>query len=51
MVQAEAAFPGFLKQFLPHPIDGLESFEKMFDALENAKDAIKVYCVVGKLGR
>ena len=48
MVQAEAAFPGFLRQFLTHPIDGLESYEKMFDALTNAKDAIKVYCVVSK---
>jgi len=48
MVQAEAAFPGFLTQFLTHPIDGLESYEKMFDALTNAKDAIKVYCVVSK---
>ncbi|HEX4823893.1 MAG TPA: glucose 1-dehydrogenase [Candidatus Polarisedimenticolaceae bacterium] len=48
MVQSEAAFPGFLEQFLTHPIDGLESYDKMFDALTNAKDAIKVYCVVGK---
>ena len=50
MVQADAAFPGFLKQFLAHPIDGPESYDKMFDALTNAKDAIKVYCVVGKAG-
>jgi threonine dehydrogenase-like Zn-dependent dehydrogenase len=50
MVQAEAAFPGFLRQFLTHPIDGLENYEKMFDALTNAKDAIKVYCRVGRNG-
>ena len=48
MVQAEAAFPGFLGTFLTHPIDGLESYDKMFDALTNAKDAIKVYCVVSE---
>ena len=48
MVQAEAAFPGFLRQFLTHPIDGLENYDEMFDALTNAKDAIKVYCVVAK---
>ena len=38
MVQAEVAFPGFLGKLLTHPIEGLES----------AKDAIKVYCVVGR---
>ena len=51
MIQAEATFPGFLKQFLTHPIDGLESVDKLFDALTNAKDAIKVYCVVGTNGK
>jgi threonine dehydrogenase-like Zn-dependent dehydrogenase len=50
MVQAEATFPGFLSKFLTHPIDGLESVDKLFDALTNAKDAIKVYCMVGKWG-
>ena len=49
MIQTEATFYGFLTQFLTDPIDGLEKFDEMFDALANAKDAIEVYCVVGKM--
>jgi len=48
MVQAEAAFPGFLKQFLTHPIDGLENYGQLFETLTTAKDAIKVYCMVAR---
>ena len=49
MIQADATFPGFQQPFLTHPIDGLENFANLFDALTNAKDAIEVYCVVGKM--
>ena len=48
MVQAEAAFPGFLGKLLTHPVEGLERVRELFDTLTRARDAIKVYCVVAR---
>lgn len=48
MVQAEAAFPGFLASFLTHPVKGLESYRSLIDTLETGAGVIKAYCVVGE---
>ena len=46
LIKAEAIFPGWLEQLLTTPIQGLENFEQMLDALTNDRDAIKVYVQV-----
>jgi glucose 1-dehydrogenase len=40
---AEAQYARWLKRLLTHPVKGLENFRQAFEALETAKDAIKVY--------
>ena len=47
--QAELEFPGWLGKLLTHPIQGLENYQQMMDALTTAKGAIKVYCEVAPL--
>jgi threonine dehydrogenase-like Zn-dependent dehydrogenase len=49
MALAEAQFPGWLERLLTHPIKGLENFQQAFEALENAKEAIKIYYEVAPL--
>jgi threonine dehydrogenase-like Zn-dependent dehydrogenase len=49
MAQAEAAYPGWLKQLLTHPVKGLENSAELFDKLTTAKGAIKVFCEVAAL--
>ena len=49
MAQAEAEYKGWLGRLLTHPVKGLENFAELFDKLENAKGAIKVYCEVANL--
>jgi threonine dehydrogenase-like Zn-dependent dehydrogenase len=44
--QAEAEYPGWLRQLLTHPIRGLENYAEMFDRLQNPNGAIKIYCEV-----
>jgi threonine dehydrogenase-like Zn-dependent dehydrogenase len=44
---AEITYPGWLSKLLTTPINGLESFQQIIDALTNDKSAIKVYCEVG----
>jgi threonine dehydrogenase-like Zn-dependent dehydrogenase len=46
MAQAEAEYPGWLKQLLTHPVKGLENYRELFDKLTTAKGAIKVFCEV-----
>ncbi len=46
MAQAQAEYAGWLEQLLTHPIAGLENYAQLFETLENAKGAIKVYCRV-----
>jgi threonine dehydrogenase-like Zn-dependent dehydrogenase len=46
---AEAQYAGWLKRLLTHPIKGLENYQAAFHALENAKDAIKIYYEVAEL--
>jgi threonine dehydrogenase-like Zn-dependent dehydrogenase len=46
MAQAEAQYPGWLKQLLTHPVQGLENYRQLLDTLTTAKGAIKVFCEV-----
>src|ERR671925_48212 len=46
LIKAEALYPGWLKQLLTTPIQGLESYEEMIRALTDDRDAIKVYVEV-----
>jgi threonine dehydrogenase-like Zn-dependent dehydrogenase len=50
LIKAEAVFPGWLKQLLTTPIDGLESYEQMIRELTENRDAIKVYVEVARNG-
>jgi threonine dehydrogenase-like Zn-dependent dehydrogenase len=47
MSQAEAEYPGWLRQLLTHPVRGLESYRELFDRLQNPDGAIKIFCEVG----
>ncbi len=46
LAQGEAQYPGWLRQLLTHPVEGLENYKELFQLLTTAKGAIKVYCVV-----
>jgi glucose 1-dehydrogenase len=46
MSQAEAEYPGWLRQLLTHPVRGLENYPQLFDRLQNPNGAIKIYCEV-----
>ncbi len=46
LAQAEAEYPGWLKQLLTHPVKGLENYRALFDKLLNPNGAIKVFCEV-----
>jgi glucose 1-dehydrogenase len=48
MALAEAQYPGWLKRFLTHPVNGLENFAEMIRLLTEEKNAIKVYVEVGR---
>jgi len=45
LVQAEAAFPGWLEQLLTHPVRGLENWPRLFEALRQ-KGVIKAFLEV-----
>src|SRR6202007_2815988 len=40
MAQAEAEYPGWLKQLLTHPVKGLDRYAELFEKLTAAKGAI-----------
>ena len=46
---AELAWPGWLRQFLTHPVSGLENFREMMRLLTEEKNAIKVFVRVSEL--
>jgi threonine dehydrogenase-like Zn-dependent dehydrogenase len=48
MALAEAQYPGWLKRFLTHPVDGLEGFNEMIRLLTEEKNAIKVFVEVSR---
>jgi threonine dehydrogenase-like Zn-dependent dehydrogenase len=49
LAHAEAAYPGWLKRLLTHPVRGLENWRELFTKLHEAKGAIKVFCEVAPL--
>lgn len=49
LAQAEAEYPGWLRQLLTHPVKGLENYQELFEKLTSAKGAIKVFCEVADL--
>lgn len=49
MGQAELMWPGWLKKFLTHPVDGLDNYEQIYSHLLGSKGAIKVFCEVAPL--
>jgi glucose 1-dehydrogenase len=49
MSHAEASYPGWLGKLLTHPVKGLESWAELFEKLNSAKGAIKVFCEVASL--
>jgi threonine dehydrogenase-like Zn-dependent dehydrogenase len=48
MAQAEAQYPGWLGLLLTHPVQGLDRYQELFDALTAAKGAIKIYMEVAE---
>jgi threonine dehydrogenase-like Zn-dependent dehydrogenase len=48
LIKAEALFPGWAKQLLTTPIDGLDSYDEMIRALTEDREAIKVYVEVAE---
>ncbi len=48
MAQCEAQFPGWLSRLLTHPVDGLESFGRLFDTLTMGQSVIKAFCRVAE---
>ena len=48
MALAASEFPGWLDRLLTHPIQGLENYRALIDALTTAKGAIKVYCQIAE---
>jgi threonine dehydrogenase-like Zn-dependent dehydrogenase len=50
LIKAEAVYPGWLKQLLTTPIDGLENFDQMIRELTENRDAIKVFVEVARNG-
>jgi glucose 1-dehydrogenase len=47
MSQAEAEYPGWMRQLLTDPVRGLDGFRELFDRLQNPSGAIKIFCEVG----
>jgi glucose 1-dehydrogenase len=47
MSQAEAEYPGWLRQMLTDPVTGLDNYRELFDRLQNPNGAIKIFCEVG----
>jgi threonine dehydrogenase-like Zn-dependent dehydrogenase len=46
MSQAEAEYPGWMRQLLTDPVQGLQNYEALFQRLQNPNGAIKIYCEV-----
>jgi threonine dehydrogenase-like Zn-dependent dehydrogenase len=44
LAHGEAAYPGWLRRLLTHPVRGLDKYQQLFAHLENPNGAIKIYC-------
>lgn len=51
MASAVLEYSDWLKKLLTHPVNGIENYEGLFEALTNGKDAIKVFCNVAPCPR
>jgi threonine dehydrogenase-like Zn-dependent dehydrogenase len=49
LAQAEAEYPGWLRQLLTDRIEGLENYPELFARLQNPNGAIKIFCEVAPL--
>jgi glucose 1-dehydrogenase len=49
MAHAESAYPGWLKQLLTHPVRGLDRYRELFQTLQEARGAIKIFCEIAPL--
>jgi glucose 1-dehydrogenase len=49
LAHAESAYSGWLSRLLTHPVRGLDSWRELFEKLQKAKGAIKVFCEVAPL--
>ncbi len=49
MAQAQLMWPGWLKKFLTHPVQGIENYEQIYKHLHDSKGAVKVFCEVAPL--
>jgi tripartite-type tricarboxylate transporter receptor subunit TctC len=50
LAMAQAQYPGWTERLLTHPIQGLDNYRQMLDALTNGKGAIKVFVEIAPLG-
>jgi threonine dehydrogenase-like Zn-dependent dehydrogenase len=48
MAQAESEYPGWLAGLLTHPVRGLENYRQLFESLNGASGAIKVFCEIAE---
>jgi glucose 1-dehydrogenase len=48
MAQAESEYAGWLSKLLTHPVKGLENYRQLFESLNGAKGAIKVFCEIAE---
>ena len=51
LIKAEALFPGWLRQLLTTPVQGLENYDEMIRALTEDREAIKVFVEVARADR
>jgi len=49
MALGEAMYPGWMRNLLTHPVEGLDNYQDAFHKLENAREAIKVFYEVAAL--
>jgi threonine dehydrogenase-like Zn-dependent dehydrogenase len=48
IAQAEADYPGWLRQLLTDRVEGLDNFRDLFERLQNPNGAIKIFCEVAE---
>jgi glucose 1-dehydrogenase len=49
MAQAEAEYPGWLCRMLTHPVRRLDNYAELFEKLNTANGAIKIFCEIADL--
>jgi glucose 1-dehydrogenase len=49
LAMAEAQFPGWIAQLLTHPVQGLDNYQQLIEALTSGKNVIKAFCEIAPL--